>query len=190
MEVKRGSRTGCQESPCHRWTRRIGRQTALAFAGAGAGVVTAHRNPGEAADSLSRELKELGGPHRVVRADVTDLADVAALTDACQEALGGLDVVVNNVGVDGDSALRSCRRMSGTGSSSEPDQLLPGDPGRAQAARRRWLSDQHRCVGRPARAGERRALRRFQGGAHRPRPVGWPRNSAAAASGSTPWHPA
>lgn len=86
-------------------TRGIGRETVLAFARAGARVVTCNRSPGEAADSLARELKDLGDSHRVVQADATDPAGAAALADACAEALGGLDVVVNNVGVDGRSAL-------------------------------------------------------------------------------------
>ncbi|MER5326827.1 SDR family NAD(P)-dependent oxidoreductase [Streptosporangium roseum] len=84
-------------------THGIGRETVLAFARAGACVVACNRSPGDAADYLARELKGLGDGHRVVQADVTDTADVAALADACREALGGLDVVVNNVGVDGRS---------------------------------------------------------------------------------------
>jgi 3-oxoacyl-[acyl-carrier protein] reductase len=86
-------------------TRGIGRQTALAFAHAGACVVAGHLTPGSAADSLARELKELGDGHRVTRADVTELSGAAALCAACQEAFGGLDVIVNNVGVDGSSAF-------------------------------------------------------------------------------------
>ncbi len=82
-------------------TRGIGRETALAFARAGSHVVTCHHNQGEAADSLARELKELGDSHRVVQADVTDEASVAALAETCRVSLGGLDVIVNNVGVDG-----------------------------------------------------------------------------------------
>jgi 3-oxoacyl-[acyl-carrier protein] reductase len=86
-------------------TRGIGRQTVLAFARAGAAVVTAGREGGEAADGLARELKELGDANRVVQADVTRPDDVAALADACRETLGGLDIVVNNVGVDARSAF-------------------------------------------------------------------------------------
>jgi 3-oxoacyl-[acyl-carrier protein] reductase len=81
-------------------TRGIGRETVLAFARAGARVVTANRSLGEPADSLAVELKALGDGHRVIQADVTDPAGVATIADACREALGGLDVVVNNVGID------------------------------------------------------------------------------------------
>lgn len=87
-------------------TRGIGLETVLAFAQGGARVVACHHGGGDAADTLARELKNLGGGHhRVVQADVTDPADAAALADACQETLGGLDVVVNNVGVDGQVAF-------------------------------------------------------------------------------------
>lgn len=82
-------------------TRGIGRATALAFARAGARVVGCHRQAGEAADSLARDLKDLGDGHRVVQADVTDPEEVTRLLEACRETLGGLDVVVNNAGVDG-----------------------------------------------------------------------------------------
>ena len=55
----------------------------------------------EAAASLDRDLKEIGGRHLVVQADVTDATDVARLVDLAREHCGELDVLVNNVGVDG-----------------------------------------------------------------------------------------
>ncbi|MEV4254944.1 SDR family NAD(P)-dependent oxidoreductase [Spirillospora sp. NPDC049652] len=82
-------------------TRGIGRETVLAFARAGAVTVACHRSPGEAADGLARELKALDERHRVVQADVTDERRVRELAGS----LGGLDVLVNNVGVDARSPL-------------------------------------------------------------------------------------
>lgn len=82
-------------------TAGIGRTTTLALARAGARVVACHRSPGDNADSLAHELKELGEGHHVIRADVTVKSEVTELVDACAERLGGLDVLVNNVGVDG-----------------------------------------------------------------------------------------
>lgn len=82
-------------------TKGIGRATMLAFARAGAGVVAVHRSASEDAESLARELKEIGGQFRLVQADVTSKADVTELANAVREELGGLDAVVNNVGVDG-----------------------------------------------------------------------------------------
>ena len=82
-------------------TKGIGRATVLSLARAGASVVAVHRTENEDAAALGRDLKEIGGQHRVVQVDVTSGADVAQLALVCKEALGGLDAVVNNVGVDG-----------------------------------------------------------------------------------------
>ena len=82
-------------------SRGIGRVIVLAFARAGGQVVTCHRVGSEAAETLARDLKEFGEVHRVVQADVTRSEDVAHLVETCQQVLGGLDVLVNNVGVDG-----------------------------------------------------------------------------------------
>jgi len=81
-------------------TKGIGRATVLAFARSGASVVTCYHTDGAAADSLARELADLGGKHQVVQADVTDPGQVASLGDTARDALGGLDVLVNNIGVD------------------------------------------------------------------------------------------
>lgn len=82
-------------------TKGIGRTTVLAFARAGATVITCHHTADEAAESLAGELKEAGGGHQVVRTDVTNQEEVSALLTHCRDSLGGLDVLVNNVGVDG-----------------------------------------------------------------------------------------
>jgi 3-oxoacyl-[acyl-carrier protein] reductase len=82
-------------------TKGIGRATVLGLARAGAGVVAVHRSPSEDVESLARELKEIGGQFKLVQADVTSGTDVVEIAAACKETLGGLDGVVNNVGVDG-----------------------------------------------------------------------------------------
>lgn len=86
-------------------TRGLGRAAVLALARSGARVVTCHRGAGAAADDLSRELKELGDRHHVVRADVTVGDDVERLAGVCEDVFGGLDVVVNNVGVAGEAPV-------------------------------------------------------------------------------------
>ncbi|WP_430790410.1 SDR family NAD(P)-dependent oxidoreductase [Actinoplanes sp. G11-F43] len=87
-------------------TRGIGRATALACARRGARLVLCYAHDEAAADLFAAELKDAGGgPHRVVRADVTDQAGVRHLAGICRDELGGLDAVVNNVGVDGRAAL-------------------------------------------------------------------------------------
>lgn len=99
-------------------TRGIGKATTLAFARAGARVITCHHSTVEAAETLGDGLTaetlgegltaetlgesraEPGQTHQVVRADVTCGADVTRLVDTCAQRLGDLDVLVNNVGVD------------------------------------------------------------------------------------------
>nr|WP_092535580.1 SDR family NAD(P)-dependent oxidoreductase [Amycolatopsis arida] len=78
--------------------RGIGRGLVLAAASAGANVVTCYRTPSDAVDSLAMELKETGGEHHVLRADVSDPAQARQLVADAVERLGGLDAVVNNAG--------------------------------------------------------------------------------------------
>jgi glucose 1-dehydrogenase/3-oxoacyl-[acyl-carrier protein] reductase len=80
-------------------TRGIGRAVALGLARAGAHVVVSHQRESEAAESLRRELKDTGGDHLVMIAEAADPAAITALLDATGAHLGGLDIVVNNVGV-------------------------------------------------------------------------------------------
>ncbi|MDW4905903.1 SDR family NAD(P)-dependent oxidoreductase [Streptomyces sp. ADMS] len=80
-------------------TRGIGRATVLTLARAGANVVTCYRTEGEAAESLARELKETPGEHRLIRADVSDPAQVRALFDEVRTRFGSLHGLVNNAGV-------------------------------------------------------------------------------------------
>ncbi|MFH8349825.1 SDR family NAD(P)-dependent oxidoreductase [Streptomyces sp. NPDC018045] len=83
-------------------TRGIGRAIALAFARAGARLVVVHRGAGEAPRRLAEELTALAGtPPVLVRADVTQAAGARSVADAVRDHLGGVDVLVNNVGVDG-----------------------------------------------------------------------------------------
>lgn len=80
-------------------TRGIGRGIVLALANAGANVVTCYRSDGEAVASLDRELKETGGRHQLVQADVSREEDVERLVAAVRTGYGSVDVLVNNAGV-------------------------------------------------------------------------------------------
>ena len=95
-------------------TRGIGRATATACARAGARLVVCYRRDDDAADEFARELDKEGGPHDVVRADVTKEQDVAHLMEACREAFGVLDAVVNNAGVDGRASIEELSREEWT----------------------------------------------------------------------------
>lgn len=78
-------------------SRGIGREITLALARAGADLVACCRTPGPTAESLALELKDLGGDHHVLLADVTSPADVERLAEECAR-LGSLDAVINNAG--------------------------------------------------------------------------------------------
>jgi 3-oxoacyl-[acyl-carrier protein] reductase len=100
-------------------TRGIGRAVTLALARSGATVVATYRGDEEAADQLLRELKEFGEGHRAVRSDVRDPAAATALAEEVRAGMGGLDVLVNNAGVEGhvplpDLDLEEWRRVMDT----------------------------------------------------------------------------
>ncbi|GAA4581522.1 SDR family oxidoreductase [Planotetraspora phitsanulokensis] len=78
-------------------SRGIGRAVATAFAAAGDRVAIHHRSSPDLAEELRAGLP--GEGHVVVQADVADPAAVRSMVDEAAEALGGLDVVVNNAGV-------------------------------------------------------------------------------------------
>lgn len=82
-------------------TKGIGRATALALAKEGAVVTVTYLADPDAAADTARLLKEHGDQHQVVRADATSPEDAQRLVDGIRDAVGGLDVLVNNVGVDG-----------------------------------------------------------------------------------------
>jgi len=79
-------------------TRGIGRGIVLAAARGGADVLTCYRQESEYVESLRRELKETGGDHHVVRADVGEIAEVDALLEEAKNRYGRLDGIVNNAG--------------------------------------------------------------------------------------------
>jgi 3-oxoacyl-[acyl-carrier protein] reductase len=100
-------------------SRGLGRAIVLAFADAGAQVVACYRQDSPAVESLTAELKETGGGHHLVRADVTEPADVDRLIDECRLQLGGLDAVVHNAGAIshvpfGELSLPEWRRVVDT----------------------------------------------------------------------------
>lgn len=80
-------------------TSGIGRDAALAFAREGAKVVANGRrqNLGE---ELVKQIQSNGGEATFVAGDVTNEADIKKLVDTATETYGGLDVAINNAGVE------------------------------------------------------------------------------------------
>lgn len=77
----------------------IGRAIAETLAAAGARVAINHlRRPDDAA-AVAARIRAAGGTALVVEADVTVASQVAAMIDATEDGLGGLDILVNCAGV-------------------------------------------------------------------------------------------
>ena len=78
-------------------SRGLGRQSALSLAAEGVGVAIC----GRTAETLSgtvEEIKALGVPATYIVADVSDLSATEALHQQVVDALGAIDILVNNVG--------------------------------------------------------------------------------------------
>ncbi len=79
-------------------TRGIGRAIALRLAGDGYTVVVNYRADDSAAASVLAEIDSLAPGSIVVKADVSTPEGAETVIGRAVEALGGLDVLVNNVG--------------------------------------------------------------------------------------------
>ena len=78
-------------------SRGIGAATARAFAAAGDRVAVHYSSSPDAAAQVLKELP--GSGHVLARADLADPDAVRTMVDDAAEALGGIDVLVNNAGV-------------------------------------------------------------------------------------------
>lgn len=78
-------------------SRGIGRAVAQLLASRGAHVAVHYRENESAAQDTLADLD--GGPHMLVRADITDPVAVARMVDDVVERMGRLDILVNNAGV-------------------------------------------------------------------------------------------
>jgi 3-oxoacyl-[acyl-carrier protein] reductase len=76
-------------------SRGIGRSIALAFAAAGANVSICARGA-ETLEKTRLELAGLGGKAHAARCDLADSSQVHRYIEEAADALGGLDVLVNN----------------------------------------------------------------------------------------------
>ncbi|WP_458187814.1 SDR family NAD(P)-dependent oxidoreductase [Haladaptatus sp. NG-WS-4] len=84
-------------------TRGIGAEIARRLAREGASVVVTGRST-DAGQEVAESVHEDGGEAVFVRADMRDPDDITALVTATVEEYGGLDVLVNNAGVETNTA--------------------------------------------------------------------------------------
>jgi glucose 1-dehydrogenase len=81
-------------------TTGIGRGTALELAAHGAAVAIDYRGKDEEARDMAAEIERAGGRAVAVQMDVTDEEQVRRGFADARDALGGLDLLVNNAGVE------------------------------------------------------------------------------------------
>lgn len=85
-------------------TRGIGRAIARQFADVGAAVVPTSRTE-TAVEETVEAIEDEGGEALAISTDVTDNAEVAALFETTADRLGGVDIVVNNAGINPTGAM-------------------------------------------------------------------------------------
>lgn len=85
----------------------IGRGVVLAFASEGADVVINHPAAAEtaAAEQVAAAVRQAGRRALVVRADVSQEAEVERLVAAARDAFGHIDILVNNAGIAAAAAV-------------------------------------------------------------------------------------
>jgi 3-oxoacyl-[acyl-carrier protein] reductase len=84
-------------------SRGIGRACALALGEAGAAVAVGFGGGEREAEEVAALLRERGGAAVTLGADLADGSAAAGLVPRTVEALGGLDIVVNNAGITRDN---------------------------------------------------------------------------------------
>lgn len=86
-------------------SRGIGRATALRLAADGLAVGVNYASSSEKADAVVAEIVAMGGDAFAVQADVADADAVSAMFASVTDALGPVEVLVNNAGITDDGLL-------------------------------------------------------------------------------------
>jgi len=129
----------------------IGLAVARGLARAGAAVAVNYHSSREPAEALVAEIEAAGGRAVALRANVSRESEAAGLVDAAVEALGGLDLLVANSGIQKDARLAEmtlddwnavigvnltgqflCCREAVRAFRAGPDRAGPDRPGRAR----------------------------------------------------------
>jgi NAD(P)-dependent dehydrogenase (short-subunit alcohol dehydrogenase family) len=87
--------------------RGIGRATALLLARCGAAVAVNYAQRRDAADAVVAEIASAGGRAIAVKADVSDMAAVEAMTARVRKELGEPTILVNNAGIAAQATLET-----------------------------------------------------------------------------------
>ena len=94
-------------------SRGIGRACALTLAAAGADVAVGSSPAGaEGAETVCREIRELGHRAKAYPFDIAERGDVETMCHRLTEDFGRIDVLVNNAGVTRDGLFRKMERTA------------------------------------------------------------------------------
>lgn len=80
-------------------SRGIGRAVCIRLAREGAAVAINYRQNAAKAEAVRDEIAGGGGQAVAVRADISDLTDVAQMSQQIAESLGPVEILVNNAGI-------------------------------------------------------------------------------------------
>ena len=86
-------------------SRGIGRAIALALAAKGFAVALNYAGSHDAAEAVKKEIEEAGGKAFTIQGDVSKSEDVDRIFKAVKDEFGGLDVLVNNAGINREALL-------------------------------------------------------------------------------------
>lgn len=86
-------------------SRGIGRAIALALASKGFAVALNYAGSHDAAEAVKKEIEDAGGKAFTVQGDVSKSEDVDCIFKTVKDEFGGLDVLVNNAGINRDALL-------------------------------------------------------------------------------------
>ncbi len=85
--------------------RGIGREIALTLAEYGADVIVNYNGSEERAKAVAAEIGEKGRKAVVIKANVSDADEVAALFEQSLKEFGRVDILVNNAGITKDNLI-------------------------------------------------------------------------------------
>jgi 3-oxoacyl-[acyl-carrier protein] reductase len=98
-------------------SRGIGRAVAMRLANEGANVAITYRSNDAAAEAAAEEVRTEGARCEIFQGDVASPDDVAALFEGVGEALGRVEILVNNAGLTRDNLMMRMKE-------SEFDEVL------------------------------------------------------------------
>ena len=97
--------------------RGIGRAVAVRLANEGANVAISYRSNNAAAEEVAEEVRAAGAQCEIFKGDVASPEDVDALFKSAGEALGPVEILVNNAGLTRDNLMMRMKE-------SEFDEVL------------------------------------------------------------------